>query len=393
MFYVVVCNQNITIMLANMNARHIRTVHQRTLGELIKPDVFQPRTSLANYAPTTLYRIPEHQRFSAWSLSKQQRLVESVLFNLPIHAIIVTKHHDVQLGPDNHHTITEYFNIEDGQTRMTTLQLFFLDKFPTHDNRLYSQLSNDEQTYFLTYQVTIEVFAINGNTADSRDLMANVFERLNAGKSLGDNNKYWARKETPVVSFVLTFVKSDDFRANFSKYIGDVGGGKSRKLLSDIVGAILSIAGSSEATLNTSYERNYAFLTRALTPAGVDNVGAFFHAYFNMLEGVVGTINNRPNKIYGKLSGIFGLAICSWIHYNAIVDAVSWFTVAKYYNNRYEPATFAGLRIGDRRNCQGSAIHKRLEKIIEQWERADRDDEIRNGGGWETTSDDSDDEP
>jgi len=381
-------------MLATLNTRPSRTVHQRTLGELIKPDVFQPRTSLANYAPTTLYRIPEHQRFSSWSLTKQQRLVESILSNFPIHAIILSKHHDVQLGPNNRHIITEYFHVEDGQTRMSTLQLFFLDKFPTYDNRLYSQLTDVEKTYFLTYQVSIEVFETNGmSDDDARDFKANVFERLNGGKPLGDNNKYWARKETPVVSFVLGFVKSDAFRANFSKYIGDVGGGKNRKLLSDIVGAVLSIAGSNEATLNTSYERNYSYLTRALTPAEIDNVAAFFHAYFNMLEAVVGTINNRPNKIYGKLSGVFGLAICSWIHYNAaIVEAVSWFTVVKYYNNRYEPATFADLRIGDRRNCQGRAIHRRLEKIIEQWERADRDDELRNGGGWETASDDSDDE-
>ena len=169
-------------MLLTMNARPSRTVYQRTLSELINPTAFEQRTSPEGYAPSTLYRIPEHQRFSVWKIKQMQRLVESVMNNLPIHAIIVTKNNDVLFEPvTNAPIITEYFNVEDGQNRMNALQSFYLDKFPTLDNRLYSQLSPAEQAEFLTYQVTVEVFAVNGNVGYSRDLMAHVFERLNAG--------------------------------------------------------------------------------------------------------------------------------------------------------------------------------------------------------------------
>jgi hypothetical protein len=39
----------------------------------------------------------------------------------------------------------------------------------------------------------------------------------------------------------------------------------------------------------------------------------------------------------------------------------------KYYRPKYEPPLFAELTTGDRRNCQGSAIRNRLEKIIQQF--------------------------
>lgn len=368
-------------MLLTMNARPSRTVYQRTLSELINPTAFEQRTSPEGYAPSTLYRIPEHQRFSVWKIKQMQRLVESVMNNLPIHAIIVTKNNDVLFEPvTNAPIITEYFNVEDGQNRMNALQSFYLDKFPTLDNRLYSQLSPAEQAEFLTYQVTVEVFAVNGNVGYSRDLMANVFERLNAGKSLSSNDKFWARKTTPVVHYALTFPKSEHIRADFAKYIGEIGSGTKRNLLSDMVGAILSLANSIESSLNASYEINYPLLTQPLSHASVENISNFFTAYFDMLNREVGTRTTKPNKKhYSRLSGVFGLAICSWIKSGVIHDAISWFTKMKYYNKDYEPSTYADLNSGDRRNSQGKSIPNRLQKIIEQWETEDHGETVMNG--------------
>lgn len=345
-----------------------RTVSQRTLGEMVDPSLFQPRERVNQAGPVaTRYRIPDHQRFPSWSQQKKQRLVESVMKNWPIHAIILTKHIRVNIHPEtNQPTVDEYYDVEDGQTRLTCLQEFYLDKFATIDNELYSQLSLVEQNKFLAYQITTEVFNVNGNDAAVLDTMANIFERLNSGKPLGDNDKYYARNQTPVVRYAIDLSKHETMRVHFDRYIGSVASGKSRMLIGDMVGGILSIAYRTESHLNTSYERNYSSLTTALTANQMQSIDTFFGEYFAMLTRTVGAITTRPNKKYGRLSGIFGLAICSWIKHGHIHDAIEWYTTTKYYNPHYEPATFAELSIGDRRNCQGSAISNRLAKIIIQ---------------------------
>ena len=132
-----------TIYNINM-LRPRRTISQHALIDIIHPDVFQPRTELIQQdIQRKQYRIPEHQRFPAWSTKKKQSLVESVLNNWPIHAIILSKQIEQHLTDDHQEpTFNEYFNIEDGQTRLSALQDFFLDKFPTTDTNglLYSQL-------------------------------------------------------------------------------------------------------------------------------------------------------------------------------------------------------------------------------------------------------------
>lgn len=368
-----------------------RTVSQHALFDLIDPRVFQPRTSLIQDAPaTTLYRIPEHQRFPSWPEKKKQRLVESVLNNWPIHALLLTKHIEVTTDPGTSEQIfADYYNIADGQTRLTALQEFYLDKFPTCDNLLYSQLTPEQRYNFTTYQVTAEVFIMDRiSPAAARDIISDIFERVNSGKALGDNDKFYARRETPVVQFAVGLSKSDEMREHFRQYVGEVGGGKNRKLLGDMVGAVLSVAKHSELYLNTSYERNYSHLTTALTAQESSTVKSFFLAYFAMLQKTIGVLTDRPGKTYGKLSGILGLAICSWNNTGHIHDAIAWYATIKYYNNRYVPPSFADLRDGDRRNCQGSAIRNRLEKIIQQHQLSGGD--VTVAGGDYNSADDAD---
>ena len=348
-----------------------RTISQHALIDIIHPDVFQPRTELIQQdIIRKQYRIPEHQRFPAWSTKKKQSLVESVLNNWPIHAIILSKHVEQHFSYDDQEpTFNEYFNIEDGQTRLSALQDFFLDKFPTTDTNglLYSQLSIQEQTYFTSYQISTEVFTMTGNRAATIDCMANIFDRLNSGTPLGNNAKYYARKQTPIVDYSLRLSIDDTFRDWFNKYIGTVGGGKKRNLMADMVGANLSIVKRSEASLNTSYQRNYHLLTDSVQDTDIATIRLFYTSYFTFLDTTIGVANTKPNKIYGKLSGILGLAICSWINYGNIHESLNWYIKKKYYTPKYEPPLFAELTTGERRICQGTAIRNRLDKIIQQF--------------------------
>jgi hypothetical protein len=88
-------------------------------------------------------------------------LVDSIFKNYPIHAFIAIRHLVVD-GDE----VTEFCNIEDGQTRMTALQEYMLDGYHSeagdaaNDGKLYSELEPVMKERFKNYQVTLEVFSV-----------------------------------------------------------------------------------------------------------------------------------------------------------------------------------------------------------------------------------------
>lgn len=137
-----------------------RTVSNEPLFTLISPENFTPRgNGDTPQEAITMYRIPEHQRFPSWSLVKKQKLVDSILKNYPIHAFIMVRR--LENGGQD-----EFCNIEDGQTRMTSLQEYLLNGYPNEDGKLFSELDSVMQERFKNYQVTIETFHGRGITDD-----------------------------------------------------------------------------------------------------------------------------------------------------------------------------------------------------------------------------------
>jgi hypothetical protein len=331
-----------------------REVYQRTLNDLISEEVFKPRGTGETPEESTLsYRIPAHQRFPSWSLPKKQRLVESVLKDYPIHAFIMIRQN------------MDYSFVEDGQTRMTSLHEFIMDAFPCETGTIgagkkFSELPSKMQQAFLNYQVTIESF---NATSTSADEMADIFERLNSGKPLSDNDKFHARLNTPVLAFALEIKDHPELRVDFTHFIGPIGTGKTRKLLGDIVGTINALSFDGCACINTSYELNYKYLSNEIDSAQKDNIFQFFKAYFKMLHDSLDTFDAKPKKRFGKLSGPLGLSVCSWVNEQAIIACIPWYVVKVSKNSKYEPKTFKLLSSGDKRNCQGNAIKRRLDAI------------------------------
>ena len=355
-----------------MSATFKRTVTQKPLFELIIPENFTPRGNGDMPAEAnTLYRIPEHQRFPAWPTTKKQKLVDSIFKNYPIHAFIAIRHLVVD-GDD----VTEFCNIEDGQTRMTSLQEYMLNGYPSeagdgpNDGKLYSELEPAMKERFKNYQVTLEVFSGRGIT---NDVIADIFNRLNSGKPLGDNDKFHSRMNTPIMDFLNELKGHIDLRDNIEKFIGAIGTGKSRKGLGDIVGAILAVAtrhedSGGQACINTSYEQNYKYLKKVLTNPQRNDVIAFFKAYFAMLHRANSSTTARPKKhLYGKLSGVLGLSVFCWVSDGQIRSEIEWYLTKLIQNPKYEPATFRELTKGDIRNCQGASVARRVDKIIMEY--------------------------
>jgi len=346
-----------------------RTVTNEPLYNLISSENFTVRgNGDTPQEATTMYRIPEHQRFPSWPLAKKQKLVDSILRNYPIHAFIMVRRHEN--GGEN-----EFCNIEDGQTRMTSLQEYLLDGYPSeagdgvNDGKLFSELEPIVKERFKNYSVTIETFFGRGITDD---VIADIFNRLNSGKPLGDNDKFHSRMTTPVLEFLTELKSHPELRDDIEKFIGAIGTGKSRKGLGDIVGVILAVATRGEeaggqACINTSYEQNYKYLKRVLTADQRINVVAFFKAYFAMLHQVNDAVNAKPKKhLYGKLSGVLGLSVCSWVQQGVIREEIAWYIGKLIQDPKYEPSTFRELSKGDVRNCQGPSVARRLEKIVAQ---------------------------
>jgi len=105
-----------------------------------------------------------------------------------------------------------------------------------------------------------------------------------------------------------------------------------------------------------------------------ESINTFLKEYFEILEEEVDKRTHKICKSYGKLSGPFGLALCSWIEYNEIHDAISWYIGKKVDNKKYVPTSFKQLGLGDQRNCQGDSIFNRVKKIIEQYEKNEDDE-------------------
>lgn len=351
-----------------------RTSSQEPLYSIVSEEFFTARgTGETPDDANTMYRIPAHQRFPSWPLAKKQKLVDSVLRNYPIHAIIAIR----QLK-NNGLDVVEYCDIEDGQTRMTALQEYLIDGFACDIDgigagRLFSELPQAMQQSFRNYQVTLEVFSGRQITHDE---IAEIFNRLNSGKPLGDNDKYHSRLTTSVLSS-LTYIKTHpELRDDFNKFIGPIGSGKTRKGLSDMVGAILAVGMNQTARITTSYEQNYRYLGEVFSADQTATIIAFFKAYFVMLHLSVDGVTARHKKCYGKLSGVLGLAICAWIRNGEgyIPTAIGWYVSKTLHNPKYVPATFSELNKGDLRNCQGDSVARRLTKVCEQFELDEADE-------------------
>jgi hypothetical protein len=235
-----------------------RSCENKSLSELIDDDVFEPykpqKQKDCNESSDKEYRIPEHQRFYKWGEAMQTRLIESVMCNLPLDALMFSKHKDGQ---------QDYFMIQNGQQRMTTLHNFKYNKcHPSvkYDKKGYDDFDAKEKQRFDTYQVPCQF--ISKKSARVSDEAYNVtltciFERLNSGKPLTDNEKYHARRNASVVDFATKeLIEDPELSAGFATFVSfgllgivylPVGVSSAVGTISSVTGGIVS--GSNAAAL------------------------------------------------------------------------------------------------------------------------------------------------
>jgi len=327
-----------------------RNTLNNTIAELIGDDTentltfFQPDRE-KNEGTTAKLRIPDHQRFYVWTASHKEALVDSVMKNCPVPLMVFTQH--VVNGE------IAWF-IQDGQQRLMTLQKFILGQF-TWNNKYFAQLSERERSFFLNFKINYEL--IYNPTADQ---VADIFERLNSGKPLTDNDKFFNRRQSPVIAFILEeLIVNPRVSDNFKKLTGLNVSSKTRVQLGDIVGAVVAIINNSVSEVKK------------------EQVYSAFESYFAMVnQALLNKHIAKPKKVYLKLTGLLGIWLYWLLHednFAAIAldeqalsranDIWIWFAQEIQDSDR-KSQIFADLSGGHQRNLDVEALRARTAYLM-----------------------------
>ena len=342
---------------------------------------FEPeRTSTSTQAKL---RIPDHQRFYIWGESNQVALIDSIMKNSPLPLMVFTEQF---IGSS-----TTWF-VQDGQQRLITMQKYMMGEF-TWNGQRYANLEEDDRLNFLSYKVTCEI--IQNPTTDQ---IAEIFERLNCGKPLTDNDKFWNRRESPAVSFALTeLMHHPELEDHFKKYGGKVGAGKSRSQLSDLIGAVVAISKRSVTCIATSFDKVGQYVMDPISENTKQFVIAVFKEYFAIVNGSLQRhYVAKPRKFYLKLSGMLGIYLFWRLNPEYFsqespaerqIQASLWDWFAwKLQDKNFKKEYFARLSSGHQRNIDREALKARMEFLI-LGEHNDMAEEVDDDG-----SDDDDDD-
>jgi len=315
---------------------------------------------------TRRYRIPAHQRFPSWSEEKKQKLIDTILQDYPLGSIIVTSHVEISVGG----SLQQYFNIQDGQTRLTVLHEFSNNKFSTKDGRYYRDLSEEERARFNNYQISWELIEKVDATTDREfdEIIADMFERLNSGKPLTDNDKFHARLSTPVMRLVESLRTSPEFGILLKKYCwSEIGGGKKFTGLKEMAAVIMSVILRDAHFITTSYALNGERMVRTdIKPEDVEQVSRFLRWYFSIIECAIPNVSKPTRGMFNKIPSTLGMMLFDWIQHPGATHDAMWvnFIKANYEHKDFIKTLFATLNDGDRRCATISAFNAKFTAVV-----------------------------
>ena len=362
---------------------------QRSFHSLFEVDnatnIFVP-VGYIDSANAMTYRIPEHQRFYKWTLAQERLFIDSLNQNYPIHSIITTTRIDTT-SPNP----SIYYDVEDGQSRLTCCWKFANDRFTIIHEGIetrFSELPQSIRTTISNYMIPFEELSFTQVLTRQREqaVISDIFIRINYGKQLTHNDKYHACSHVPVM-VVIRYLK-DTLNVQMRRYCGNVGGGKSRLLLSDFAAVILTIAHGNMESLITSFSENYHLLNDPISDASVACVRRFFTMYFDMLdyEGFIGKSITRLPKFLGYCVYLFIRDTDNDFTAN---PALIWYLSRLNQNKKFVPTTFSILPSASQRNCGPVAIGNRMQAIRVAYEQRNQENDNLAQND-ENDSDDSD---
>jgi len=320
------------------------------------------------------YRIPNHQRKPEWNKKQKSELIDTIFKGFPIGSIILSE----RIEED-----TKYYDIEDGQTRLSNIQGYFMNRYPLFEetNTYFKDLKQSEMNRFLDYKIPKIILQKCNNIDDDEhdDNIHETFERLQGGKSLADKDKIMNRIDKPIVKFVVEEIipKYHDYDSEDYLGVRKFNMLNNRKVLPDINGIICGLCFQNEPCFEKGYLTAFKDNGNILIDKSLDNnqktlVYDFIDWYYDMIKGC--NITRDPDdtdiKInYGKFNKVLGLCVFDYIKDVTTYDEKKemWVDIINIMKTSYNfmDTIWNGLSKGDQRNCTKSGLTKRLERIRE----------------------------
>ena len=314
------------------------------------------------------YRIAPHQRYHKKSLKDKWDIIDSVFRNYIIGGISFSRH------PSTNGVGTFYFNIEDGQSRLTIIQEYIEDGFKYKD-KFFNDLSDFDKQRFMGYIFSQE---ITTPSRISRNINMTIddhhfenFDRINRGTSLSDNDKYWCHKHKPMVKFsfdLIAVFKTERLFMCTEKFSSE-----KRNVLENIC----TLVGMNLYDVyKKSYSRHMENLNTEITNMKKNNVYDFMNHYSNIHDKIYEDFPrrqgehilqfNNPGKFLSMIVRDYKVqreGISNTDKVNMWADILNINRSSdNFMKGSYTLYNF--LNEGDKKNQEISNIDKRLERII-----------------------------
>lgn len=318
------------------------------------------------------YRIPEHQRKPEWNTTQKSELIDTIFKGFPIGSIILSERIEEDV---------KYYDIEDGQTRLSNIQGYFMNKYPLIENTdtYFKNLKIGEKNRFLDYKIPKIVLQKCNCVSDyiHDDNIHETFERLQGGKALADKDKIMNRVDKPIVKYII-----EDIIGKYSEYDGkDILGVKkfnvlnNRKVLPELVGIVCGLCYKDEECFDkgyfTAYKDNHSILMdKVLNDIQKSLVLDFIDWYYDVIKScniVRDPVDTDNNVNYSKFNKILGLCVFDYIDKSTTPEDKKkmWIDIINTMklSDNFIDTIWNGMAKGDQRNCTKSGLTNRLERM------------------------------
>lgn len=329
------------------------------------------------------YRLPSYQRCFSKSIEWQQTLIESILEGLSIGIIIVSQWVHCELDNQNIPIAEQYYNIEDGQSRLYALYNFkngcFRTKYGYYDD------VKEQFIHIPLWVKTIE--KANSQIRDSLmfKTMCHNFQLLQEGTSLSSNDLYCACIESDLVNYTISLINETKYSNKLQHFMGmdkiDKTTKKGRRHISNAIALTSGILYGLDYS-NVNYHSHIPILNIPLTDENKEYICNILDTLFELLTSVE---QQYPKQKYEKFISLFQtpqVFVASVIHEirENHFDLSKWIkiintirqesknhdkSVRDYMEDTIYNELTPGQKLtqGQKRNCTKHDYLKRLEKI------------------------------
>ena len=344
-----------------------REVVNKAIIDIINLDVFDAEAERGIVSDKD-YQIPERQRFPRWDEKDWPLLIDSIMNDYPMPNFLMTRE------VVNNKVVHFY---QDGQTRGWIAQDYIKGRF-LWNNKKYSELSASERSRFDRYQISVSIISKKPGTTDMEfnNICGDIFERVNKGKPLTDNDKFHNRMQAPLLRLIVTLKNDPEFRIDMKAIFGDVGGGKPRTYLANMVGLLLALMLNDSNFFRASYDKNAHYVIGndesvvGVNEGNIDRVKAFLRDYFAMVKTIkdVSEYKIKPS-FFNKPSGLLALYLTDWLAAKTRTEMWVDYAVKIIADDTYERRVFASLSEAQIRNNAAANFKARIECVVAAYEK------------------------